>query len=178
MKLKNLNYVLAAAAIFSFTSCDKVKEMKSNMPEPVQTIIEKIGFADDSAKDDEKEEIVEIIETPTTPNYETESYGYQAVEEVAPVEYLNLYDLPTGGSINQFKTLSNEYLDNEDISHLSSSELRILRNAIYAMHGYAFQSADLQEYFGQFYDYTPETRSTPNFNSIEQANIRVIQANE
>lgn len=44
-------------------------------------------------------------------------------------------------------TLSMEY---------TKEELRLLRNTIYAQHGYAFNSSDLNEYFSQFSWYMPD----------------------
>ncbi|MBU0766082.1 MAG: DUF3160 domain-containing protein, partial [Bacteroidetes bacterium] len=49
---------------------------------------------------------------------------------------------------------------NQDISGLSVSELRILRNALYARHGYIFMKADLRGYF---------TANTKWYNSLMYA---------
>lgn len=86
--------------------------------------------------------------------------------------------LPYQGSIDQFSVLSEEYIYPYELNNYTSDELRILRNAIYAMHGYEFKSADLQQYFGNFYDYYPYTSSPPNFNKIEQKNISTIKSYE
>jgi hypothetical protein len=51
------------------------------------------------------------------------------------------------GQLNKDKTYSKE-------------ELRILRNTVYAQHGYAFKSTDLQDFFSQFEWYLPD----PNLN--------------
>jgi hypothetical protein len=44
------------------------------------------------------------------------------------------------------------------IRNLNKSELRLVRNAIYAKHGYKFNSIDLQEYFSQ-YDWYKGTKT-------------------
>lgn len=87
-------------------------------------------------------------------------------------------NLPTGGSLNQFAFLSSQLLTPEDIQNFSPAELRILRNAIFARHGYMFQSEDLKQYFGNFYDYTPVTRNVTDFNSVENANVAFIKLYE
>ena len=86
--------------------------------------------------------------------------------------------LPQGGSISQFSWLSQNELSSSQLRQYSKAELRILRNAIFAMYGYKFKSADLQQYFGQFYDYNPVTSQTPHFNSIEKKNIEIIKRYE
>lgn len=66
--------------------------------------------------------------------------------------------LPSSGSIHQFDYLSGQRLAYSDISGYTSAELRLLRNAIYALHDYDFDSNDLQEYFGNFDGYDPLTK--------------------
>lgn len=86
--------------------------------------------------------------------------------------------LPTSGSLDQFAYLSTSPLSPEFLQGLSKKELRILRNAIFARHGYMFQSEDLQHYFGNFYDYVPTTRNVTDFNKTESANVAMIQQYE
>lgn len=67
-----------------------------------------------------------------------------------------------------------------DISSLRPSELRILRNAIYARHGYRFKSADLRDFFGRYRWYTPSKNvvSDSELSQTEQANIMLIKSYE
>lgn len=66
-----------------------------------------------------------------------------------------------------------------DISGMSKDELRIMRNWIFARHGYKFKSRDLQEYFGQFDWYEPlYTDVTSQLSSIEKRNIEFIKRHE
>lgn len=87
-------------------------------------------------------------------------------------------NLPTDGSLDQFAFLSSQLLTPEDIQDLTPAELRILRNAIFARHGYIFQSEDLKQYFSNFYDYHPVTRNVSDFNSVENANVALIKLYE
>ena len=50
----------------------------------------------------------------------------------------------------------NETSMREQLQGFSSIELRLLRNALFALHGYAFQSWDLATYFGGYDWYTPD----------------------
>lgn len=95
-----------------------------------------------------------------------------------PTEDFSMSNLPAGGSLDQFAFLSYTALSPEDLYGLSPYELRILRNAIFARHGYMFQSPDLKEYFGNFYDYYPSTRNVTDFNSIENGNVALIKSYE
>lgn len=64
-----------------------------------------------------------------------------------------------------------------DIVYMSSSDLRIMRNEIYARHGYIFDSADLRRYFMNQSWYTPRTKNV-KLSSIEEYNVKVIKQYE
>ena len=74
----------------------------------------------------------------------------------------------------------NTRLSNSDLCGYTSSELRRMRNTIYAVHGRRFQSKDLQDYFGQFSWYRPYRDEVPvsELSSIEKQNLSTIKANE
>ena len=70
-------------------------------------------------------------------------------------------------------------LEYADISGLSTEELRILRNWIFAKHGYIFHSEDLQEYFGAKDWYTPvSTNVTAELTDVERRNVAFIKRYE
>ena len=68
-------------------------------------------------------------------------------------------------------------LTEEDIEGKTSHELRIMRNEIYARHGYIFKDPTLRDYFMRKTWYKPTTISV-TFNDIEQYNVRFIQQYE
>lgn len=74
------------------------------------------------------------------------------------------------------------YLTEDDLYGLSKSELEILRNSIYAWHGYRFTRDDLANYFKQFSWYDPVTSDAQavwnSFNKVEQSNVEFIKAHE
>jgi hypothetical protein len=61
-----------------------------------------------------------------------------------------------------------------DLRGLSKDELRIARNEIFARRGRYFESADLKARFERFSWYHPNTWN-PRLNSVEQANIALIE---
>ena len=66
-----------------------------------------------------------------------------------------------------------------DLENKSSHELRIMRNYIFARHGYIFKSDDLRQYFSQYDWYTPISRNvTKELSKIERDNIKLIEAYE
>ena len=80
---------------------------------------------------------------------------------------------------DNFDWLSERYATADDLEWRSKDELRIMRNWIFARHGYSFKSEDLQEYFSQFPWYYPEsTNVTHLLNQVEKANIEKIKKYE
>ena len=65
----------------------------------------------------------------------------------------------------------------DDIAYLSSASLRIMRNEIYARHGYIFDSEDLRRYFQRQSWYTPVSK-TVNLTAIEKYNVEFIKQYE
>ena len=72
---------------------------------------------------------------------------------------------------------SSRLLTEEDIKGKTKHELKIMRNEIYARHGYIFKDPILRDYFMQKSWYKPTTISV-TFNDIEQYNVRFIQLHE
>lgn len=75
--------------------------------------------------------------------------------------------------------LSYEYVSDYDLEKMNGSELRIMRNYIFARHGYIFQSDDLRRYFNQYSWYNPRYNDvSSSLNKIEKANINKIRSYE
>lgn len=85
-----------------------------------------------------------------------------------------------GGNHNwNFGVLKTRLLTESDIARYNSSELRLLRNAIYAMHGYKFKDQTLTDYFSQFSWYTPRyTDVSSQLNETERKNIIFLKSHE
>lgn len=88
-------------------------------------------------------------------------------------------DYSSGTSNADYDWLSYRKADYSDISDVPSSELRIMRNWIYARHGYIFRSDDLRRYFSQFDWYTPQYHDVSSqLNDIERYNVLFLKNNE
>ncbi|MBP9991653.1 MAG: YARHG domain-containing protein [Bacteroidales bacterium] len=79
-----------------------------------------------------------------------------------------------------YTVCSSRNLTETDIEGLSKAELRLLRNEIYARHGYIFQSDDLKEYFESKSWYQPTCANAGNLslNNYEYYNIDFIKLHE
>lgn len=90
-----------------------------------------------------------------------------------------VYLAETGNSDIRFQSfdwLVDDYITAGQIEDLPPRKLRILRNAIFAIHGYKFRSDDLTEYFSRFDWYTPVAADvTSSFSFIEKKNIETIK---
>jgi len=83
------------------------------------------------------------------------------------------------GINNVSSALSTQLLTEDDIRSMSKQDLRILRNEIYARHGYIFKSKDLRDYFSAKDWYHPQYSDVSNLlNTIEKRNVAFIQRHE
>ncbi|MBQ6613148.1 MAG: YARHG domain-containing protein [Alistipes sp.] len=82
-----------------------------------------------------------------------------------------------GVGVGLYPFTSTRKLTYSDIAHLSAYELRIMRNEIYARHGYIFKTQDMREYFSAQSWYRPTTHNV-TLSSIEQYNVSFIKQYE
>lgn len=108
------------------------------------------------------------------------SEASEVVEEVAEVTAVYPGDASNPDSrFHSFDWLSESRIGAADISGLTAGDLRLLRNAIFAMHGYRFKSADLTEYFSRFSWYSPMYNDvTSQLSPTETANVNFIKKYE
>jgi len=67
----------------------------------------------------------------------------------------------------------------EELLEKQSSELRIIRNEIFARHGYIFKSEDLAEYFGKQKWYKPQFDNVDSYLTVDEKEyIKVIKQAE
>lgn len=70
---------------------------------------------------------------------------------------------------------SNTLLKKEDVANLKKGDLLIIRNAIYARHGYSFKNRPLRVFFDKQSWYIPVYSDIKNdFTEIEKANIKLL----
>lgn len=74
------------------------------------------------------------------------------------------------------KIVNGVLLSREDLTSLSVPQLRILRNTVFARHGYPFQQPDMQRYFRTKPWYQPRYDfDNSNLTSSDRANLRLIE---
>ena len=76
----------------------------------------------------------------------------------------------------QYDWLSTQYVTYSDIQYLDRGQVRVLKNSIYARHGYKFKDKNLRAYFNSQYWYNGyrSTIPTREFNKVEQYNIQFL----
>lgn len=92
----------------------------------------------------------------------------------------NQSDNNNKNTVNNVSVEKTEKLYTEsELENLDASELRILRNEIFAKHGYIFKSKDLKEHFNKFDWYKPEHENVDKMLSdIDVKNIELIKSFE
>ncbi|MBN2496031.1 MAG: YARHG domain-containing protein [Deltaproteobacteria bacterium] len=92
-------------------------------------------------------------------------------------------EICTAGERGDLKVLERE-LDDSALSTCTKSELRLLRNAIFARHGFCFRSRELRAHFGRFDWYRPDPKANARLEGgqglgeLEQRNLERIQRAE
>jgi hypothetical protein len=82
-----------------------------------------------------------------------------------------------GAGVGLYPFTSTRKLTYSDIAHLSAYELKIMRNEIYARHGYIFKTEDMRAYFSAQSWYRPTSHNV-TLSSIEQYNVSFIKQYE
>ncbi len=83
---------------------------------------------------------------------------------------------PKAGTYPQSST---KVLTEKDVENLKNEELRLMRNEIYARHGYSFKLADMREHFDKLDWYMPMAVDiTPALTKIEKNNAALIRRYE
>ena len=81
-----------------------------------------------------------------------------------------------------FYDSDSRYLTDVDLSGLSSWELKVARNEIYARHGRLFKDSSLQNYFNSCSWYSgyisPDSFNNDSLNNVEKYNIKLIKKYE
>jgi hypothetical protein len=74
---------------------------------------------------------------------------------------------------------SQRYLSYADIEYLSSRDLKIMRNEIFARHGYIFKTSDMIQHFSEQSWYRPLNNDvTAYLSKIEKENVNFIKQYE
>ncbi len=127
-----------------------------------------------------QEEIMESVVRKPSGSVEPQTVNPQPVARPAATAEVPARNEAASSLDDLIEIISVSRLTPADISSLQTSELRILRNAVYARHGYRFKSADLRDFFGRYRWYTPSKNvvSDSELSQTEQANIMLIKSYE
>jgi len=81
------------------------------------------------------------------------------------------------GDVGIWSWTSSQEVTYGDLYGMNSDELRLMRNEIFARHGYIFKSSDLRSYFGRQSWYRPITSSTSELglSPLEKKNVETIR---
>ncbi len=111
--------------------------------------------------DDEEEQLV----------LDTTYYKYYHINKNGKIEKLHNFLSPE----RMFPITSYRILSGKELDELSSEELDIMRNEIFASHGYIFTKKKWQDYFGAMDWYVPKSSDvTKSLSIIEKVNINRI----
>lgn len=121
------------------------------------------------AKKEEKKKETSDKTSDKTSKQKTEKHDNSQTKVVNKEQSPKNYLLPNSNNMK---------LTNEVIGKLSTNELSLARNEIYARHGYIFKSSDLNKYFSAKSWYNPDPTYNGNLNEIEKYNINFIKSKE
>ena len=101
----------------------------------------------------------------------------------AAVVFIALLFLPLVASSQsvpgKYPQASTRLLTTADVNHLPLAELRIMRNEIYARHGFIFKKKETKNYFANQKWYVPRYDNVENvLTDIEKKNIQLIKQYE
>jgi hypothetical protein len=128
-----------------------------------------------------------------TPWYRPRGNNRLALAELNPIERKNIelirsweqakVTAPRPGSawMGRWPETSVFIIRTDDLLHLSTEKLRIMRTEIYARHGYVFDDPDLREYFASQSWYRPRgdnNKAEAALKPVERRNIEIIRAQE
>ena len=78
----------------------------------------------------------------------------------------------------RFPFLKRENVNNDFINLYDKSDLKLIRNSIFASHGYIFKSQDMVDFFKKYPWYTPSNRDLDNYSKTEKDNVKFIKIAE
>lgn len=81
----------------------------------------------------------------------------------------------------KYPQASSRQLTDADFAGLSARDLKIMRNEIYARHGYEFSTRDMKDYFAKqswYRSINNNTRATAAITELEHKNIQLIKERE
>lgn len=178
-KISSVFSISQTSAQFSHKGGSKIFIVKSNRPWKISTNTELWGHLVKSGNT-----LALTVDANTGQSSRSDYFEIVSGENIIRVSISQAEDVSQSNeAVKQtysYDIACKRLLLESDVIGLSKRELRIMRNWIYARHGYSFRSQDLRNYFSQFEWYHPKYTEIPyNFLSdIEQRNIELIKRYE
>ena len=92
--------------------------------------------------------------------------------------YMNLEYVVTSPALREYNA-SEDLLTEKIVSEFSKTDIYILRNSIFARHGYSFRKKDLRQYFDRQEWYIPvHANVRSDLTALEKQNIKLLLAYE
>lgn len=119
---------------------------------------------------------------------ETEDFAWKGIGSYEGTNgYVDKHGIAKGNVQDILKTkfegkytqASTRLLTQGELSAMSAEDLALMHNEILARYGYIFPTKELQDYFGEYVDYTPRyTDVSAALSEIEKKNIELIKQAE
>lgn len=173
--------VAAVVAVFAIGGVYYFMEVK-----PSKTVV--VAGDGNSASPDSTTSVEESEST--TPAEERQEVGEKPVEESAELNDNTSSTAPSTSDVSTtayeaadlFDVVTSRKLTESDIAGLGASDLKILRNYIYAIHGYIFKTRAMKNYFEMqdWYNGTIADQGTVyrELSSVERYNVNFIKRHE
>jgi hypothetical protein len=165
--IKYIPFYFATLFIISCnnTSKDEIKSLQ-------EKIIEQNAILEKQRKELTNETISheKINKNETYPSQDLTSNSYKTK---------NKYRSTNSNYDGEYPEASTSYLSSEQLKYLSPFELKIMRNEIFARHGYIFKTPEMKNYFNtQNWYYGRFTNVDNQLTQIEKENIQLIKSYE
>jgi flagellar basal body-associated protein FliL len=112
-------------------------------------------------------------------DFEKSKPATETANTAQPSSQENIVVNPKSEASGKYQQASERILKSSDIVNLNKYELKIMRNEIYARHGYRFNTADMKSYFELQSWYIPRFDDVTAFlTETEKRNIELIKRHE
>ena len=180
--MKRIKFLVTLFVVVSVLACGLLnKDKKDTSDELKKKELElkerELALKEKEKKEDKEQEIKEKEETLNQREEELSAKEEYLKSEDEKQKYNRTRDRSSySGYSGLYPEASTRYLTNADLRNKSRWQLKIMRNEIYARHGYIFQTQEMKNYFNNQSWYNPVYYDvTHMLTSLEKSNIAYIK---
>lgn len=177
--MKFLVALFVAMSIFACGLLNKDKEDTSDELKKKELELKEreLALKEKNNKEEKEQEIKDKEETLSQREQELSAKEEYLKSEDEKQKYNRTRDRTNySGYPGAYPEASTRYLTNADLRNKSKWQLKIMRNEIYARHGYIFQTTEMRNYFNNQGWYNPVYYDVSHMlTSIEKSNIAYIK---